>query len=276
MRNFLSFYWQCAKIAARGNAAHANDWQWVIANPLWQGIGGVVGAALGGLIASYWRGAPAVSLDTPAGVFLGGVFGFVVTWLLFFAFKFVNAPVALYHREKGRADALQQKFYPADAEQIIYVEDINLAAGLTPQTSNPVLLIGKIANNKQRLRIIVEHSHYASGMGWAGWSTPWQVQLDDLKDVFAGQQIRIPVVTFSSSLNDPGNLKWGNADGPPVNAVQRGKKYRARIRFIGADGSEQKPLHFLLIRTTPDEPPYLVNVTTETEFAFIGEWNKAQ
>ncbi len=224
MRNFLSFYWQCAKIAARGNAAHANDWQWVIANPLWQGIGGAVGAALGGVVASYWRDAPLISAETPIGVFLGGLFGFALTWLLFFAIKFVNAPVVLYHREKSRADTLQQKFAPVDAERIVYVEDINLAAGLTPQTSNPALLIGKIARNEQRLRIIVEHSHYASGMGWGGWVTPWQVQLDDLKDVFAGQQIRIPVVTSSSSSNDPGNLKWGSADGPPVNAIQKGKR----------------------------------------------------
>jgi len=213
-------------------------------------------------------------LETPTGIFLGGLFGFVVTWLLFFAIKFVNAPVALYHREKSRADVLQQNFSPLEAEKIVYVEDINLAAGLTPQTTNPALLIGKITHNEQRLRIIVEHSHYASGMGWAAWVTRRPVQLDDLKDVFAGQQILIPVVTFSSSSNDPGNLKWGSADGPPVNAIQKGKKYQARIRFIGADGSEQKPFHFLLIRTTPDEPPYLVNVTQETEFAFISEWNK--
>ena len=136
MCKFLSFYWQCAKIAARGNAAHANDWQWVIANPLWQSIGSAAGAGLGAFVASYWRGAPVISPETPIGVFLGGLFGFVVTWLIFFAVKFLNAPVALYHSEQSRADALQQKFAPADAEQMVYVEDINIAAGLTPQTSN--------------------------------------------------------------------------------------------------------------------------------------------
>jgi hypothetical protein len=100
MHAFVAFYWQCAKIAASGNAAKANDWQWVIANPLWQGIGGTVGATLGGLIASFWRGAPGISMDTPIGVFLGGLFGFVVTWLLFFAIKFLNAPVVLFNTEK--------------------------------------------------------------------------------------------------------------------------------------------------------------------------------
>jgi hypothetical protein len=111
-------------------------------------------------------------------------------------------------------------------------------------------------------------------MGWSGWVAPRQVQLADLKDVFTGQQIMIPVVTSAAPSGDSGTLMWGSADGPPVNAIQRSTKYRVRIRFIGTDGHEQKPLHFLLIRTSSNEPPYLVNVTTETEFAFIGEWKR--
>jgi hypothetical protein len=41
------------------------------------------------------------------------------------------------------------------------------------------------------------------------------------------------------------------------------------VRFIGADGSEQLPIRFLLRRTSVDEPPYIVDVTCETEF---DEW----
>ena len=44
---------------------------------------------------------------------------------------------------------------------------------------------------------------------------------------------------------------------------------RAMVRFIGADGSEQLPIRFLLRRTSVDEPPYIVDVTRETEF---DEW----
>jgi hypothetical protein len=34
MWNFCSFWWNCAKIAFRGNAAFANDWQWLFGYPL--------------------------------------------------------------------------------------------------------------------------------------------------------------------------------------------------------------------------------------------------
>ena len=159
------------------------------------------------------------------------------------------------------------------AEQMVFVEDLTLAAGLTPQTLNPVLLIGIITHNEQSLRIILEHSRYVSGVNWSGWPKWCQLQLADLKDVFAGQQVRLPIVTCTPSpSNEPEILKWGAIDGLPVNDIQKGKKYRARIRFIGTDGREQKPFHFLLIRTSSNEYPYLVNVTTESDFGFMREW----
>jgi len=103
MRKFFCFYWLCVKIAARGNAPFANDWQWVFANPIWQSIGATIGAAVGGYVTPYWQGAPLMSPDTPIGVFLGGLFGFVATWLVFFIVRFLNAPVSLYHTT-SRAD----------------------------------------------------------------------------------------------------------------------------------------------------------------------------
>jgi hypothetical protein len=65
-------------------------------------------------------------------------------------------------------------------------------------------------------------------------------------------------------------LMWGKVGGPPVHAIQKRKKYRAVLRFIGSDGTEQSPIRFLLRRTSIDEPPYIVDVTCETEF---GEWS---
>jgi len=93
MRAFLRFWVDCAKIAARGNTSDANSWQWVFANPLWQSVGGAAGLVLGGFASHYWHGAPTISPDTPVGVFLGGFFGFAVTWLLFFVPRLLNAPV---------------------------------------------------------------------------------------------------------------------------------------------------------------------------------------
>jgi hypothetical protein len=104
MRQFFSFWWRCARLAARGNAPHANDWQWVFASPLWQSIGAVVGATIGGALKSFWPDAPVIASDTWAGVFLGGLAGFVITWIVFFLIRFVSAPAAVFHAEKHRAD----------------------------------------------------------------------------------------------------------------------------------------------------------------------------
>jgi hypothetical protein len=102
MRRFFAFWWLCARTAFPGNAAFANDWQWVFANPLWQSIGSAVGAAFGAVASSHWRGAPLMSPDTPIGAFLGGLFGFCTTWLMFFLVRFLNAPAVLYYDQKGR------------------------------------------------------------------------------------------------------------------------------------------------------------------------------
>lgn len=109
MRNFLSFWWRCIRLAFWGNAAFANDWQWVIASPLWQSIGSAIGAALGTFVSRYWRGAPMMSIDTPLGVFLGGLFGFVVTWAIAFVVRLANAPVRLHQEEHQESENLKLK-----------------------------------------------------------------------------------------------------------------------------------------------------------------------
>lgn len=48
-----------------------------------------------------------MSPDTPIGIFLGGLFGFASTWLLFFLVRFINTPANLYHEQKDRADRLE-------------------------------------------------------------------------------------------------------------------------------------------------------------------------
>jgi hypothetical protein len=192
----------------------------------------------------------------------------LVAGLVLFAWNFVNAQAAIY--TTLASTSTEEK---SNKQAPTYVIGINIAAGLTPQTTNPVILIGKSAFTGPRLRIVLDHSHYASGMGWGGWTDRRQVELSDMKDIIIGQQINVPVVAYAASPDNSVNLMWGSANGPPVNAIQKGKKYRARIRFIGDDGHEQQPIHLLLLRTSDEEPPYLVNVTTEDEFAFVHEWS---
>jgi hypothetical protein len=109
MRQFLSFWWRCVRLAARGNAPHANDWQWLFASPLWQSTGATVGAAIGGLLKSIWSNAPVITPDTVIGVFLGGLAGFIITWILAFVIRLVIVPVELFYSEEKRAnDALRR------------------------------------------------------------------------------------------------------------------------------------------------------------------------
>jgi hypothetical protein len=108
MREFFSFWWKCIRVAARGNVPYANDWQWVIANPLWQSIGAAVGAGLGAALKTIWPDGPVIASDTWAGVLLGGVAGFVITWALFFLVRLIAAPSSIYCAEKKRADGLQK------------------------------------------------------------------------------------------------------------------------------------------------------------------------
>jgi hypothetical protein len=103
MRRIFSFWGLCAKRAAWGNSVHANDWQWVVANPLWQSIGAAVGVAVGG----FWKGAPTLSPDTALGVLLGGAVGFAITWLLAFLIKLLKAPADLYFEQKARAEKMR-------------------------------------------------------------------------------------------------------------------------------------------------------------------------
>jgi hypothetical protein len=109
MRRYFSFMWLCAKHAFPGNAEHANNWQWVVAAPLWQSIGTGVGGAIGVALSHVWRGAPLIADNTWAGIFLGGLAGFVVTWVIAFLIRFANAPAALFYQRKERVDALESK-----------------------------------------------------------------------------------------------------------------------------------------------------------------------
>jgi len=102
MRRFFSFWWQCARTAFWGNAAFANDWQWLLGYPitaasLW--ILGYFYAELSGRIE--------VTLATGAlGALAAAFVAYVITWLASFIARLFNAPVILFYEQKDRADKL--------------------------------------------------------------------------------------------------------------------------------------------------------------------------
>jgi hypothetical protein len=103
MRRFFLFYWQCTKIAARENSAFANDWQWLIGYPATAAVLWLLGyfyAELSGRIE--------VTLSTGAlGALAAAFVAYIITWLVSFIGRFLNAPVRLYYEQKDRADKLE-------------------------------------------------------------------------------------------------------------------------------------------------------------------------
>jgi len=81
---------------------------------------------------------------------------------------------------------------------------------------------------------------------------------------------------YSNDNNDA--MWWGsdrniNTNDRNINKIDKSCIYRARIRIIGSNGSEQQPIYFLLLRTTKESFPYHVNVTKYSDFDFIEEWH---
>jgi hypothetical protein len=153
---------------------------------------------------------------------------------------------------------IKSRWWP---DPISHVENINLAAGLMPQTTSPVLLIANARTTNERLRIVVEYSSYHRSLGWAGWLKPRQVLLKNLQEIIKGQQIRITVVTCKP---DGSEIWWGDESDSAGNLIQKSTKYRAQIRFIGSNNEEQV-YRFCLLRTSMNEAPYIVEVFTEQD-----------
>lgn len=103
----LSFWKECAKRAAKGASPFANDWQWIFGIPFWySGLGVSITAALYHQIVS--SGQSAMTTGYPAiDSILVGLAAFVVTWLVAFCGRLLQAPVALHDEAVQRARAAE-------------------------------------------------------------------------------------------------------------------------------------------------------------------------
>ncbi len=99
MREFVTYWGKCAKVAAKGSAAFANDWQWLFGIPAVTGITAYLAAQTG----------TAMSTGSPV---LDGVlaaFGaFVVTWAVAFAVRLLQAPVVFDRDQNREIDRLKR------------------------------------------------------------------------------------------------------------------------------------------------------------------------
>jgi hypothetical protein len=153
---------------------------------------------------------------------------------------------------------IKARYFPDPAQ---YVDKIHIAAGMTPQTTVPVLLLSTAKTSNSRLRIVLEYSHFYTALGSAGWTAFRQITLADLKDVIAGQQINSHIATCKL---DGSEMWWGGENDSSGNLIQKSIKYRAKIRFI-VSGNDEQIFRFGLLRTSPNEKPYLAVVFTEND-----------
>ena len=192
-----------------------------------------------------------------------------VSW--FSALMFLTAvALTIYRWKVASKQQLTNEPAPSKSEPInskaLFLENIILAAGLTPQTTNPVLLIAKAKIPNDRLRVVLEYSYLHHAIGSAGWTSPRQVQLADLKDIIRGQEVRLHLV---SCKLDGSEIGWGGEKDSAGNLIRKSSKYRAQIRFIGSDNEEQT-YRFGLIRTSMNEAPYIAEVFTEQDLDMKG------
>ena len=153
---------------------------------------------------------------------------------------------------------IKRRFWPAPVH---YVESITLAAGMTPQTTYPVMLTASVKGGNDKLQVVVEYCSFYRALSSAGWRKPRQVLLQNLQDVVKGQQIQIPVVTCN---RDASEVWWGGVNDSAGNLIQKSTKYRAKLKLIGDDKQEQC-FRFCLLRTSLTEAPYIVEVFTEAD-----------
>ena len=142
-----------------------------------------------------------------------------------------------------------------------YLNILILGVGQAPDTTTPVRLVAEAKMTTERLRIIIEPQMYSHSINWAGWVHPRQLLLADLSDVIRGSRIEIPVVTCNA---DGSEAWWGQEKKVAGDVIFPGHRYRATLRFVGPDGSEQLE-RFFLARTFVTNPPRIVEVFREGE-----------
>jgi hypothetical protein len=248
IREFFSFWWRCAKNAAKGNSAFANDWQWLFGYPaiavaLW--VAGYFYAELSGKIEmTLWTAG--------LGALAAAAVAFAITWLAAFFVRLANAPVVLYRVEKEWADLLQSKL---DGDT-----DDALSQQRKSFVERAMSGLGKDEIDWLKRMIVTDRPKGIPDLVWR--------QLDDaclvggdfhgpkgIKDELKSSVIRALAALSSRRLN----LVVGSTDGLVTSLPPRGihdiqRTYNLRIENL----DREKPLtdcKISILNTSPDPPP---------------------
>jgi len=94
---FMGFWCACVKHAKVGGSEFANNWTWLIGVPVVAGLATGISGRENVTVTGY----------AIADGMLAAVGAFLITWGLYFLYRFVHSPVELFNEQKIRADGLQ-------------------------------------------------------------------------------------------------------------------------------------------------------------------------
>jgi hypothetical protein len=257
MRRFFFFWWLCARTAFRGNAAFANDWQWLIGYPitaasLW--ILGYFYAELSGKIE--------VTLSTGAlGALAAAIVAYIITWGASFIVRLFNAPVIQFHEQKDRADKLEAK--PA---KLIDMERSCLFLDPPKYESWKAKMV--FACSGGPLRICVEFSAISGGIGPGKWSQPRMLPLQSISGFAKGQEVTVELMFLDHS--QPTRFwRWAieGADGND-NLVYPAMN-RCRLIFMPTN-EESDFFNFIVL----DSNSAKATLVGEHLFNYVKDWNR--
>jgi hypothetical protein len=256
MRRFFSFWWRCAKQAAHGCIPAANDWQWLVGFPL---------LALILWLVNQWYGEGTLTFSpaTALGALEAAAAAFILTWIFIYAVSFIRAPVALYHSEKDRADALQRKF--DDAIGARYIDHEHTFLFLDPPKRE--LWKGKIrfVRGGRNLSIRLDYSSHSGGVGLGFWSEPKQLPLKGPTNFIKGEDVTIDVMALDDSK--PKRFwRWKVASGD--DPLVSGSMHHCRLAFII---DEHVVDDFAFVVTGNGDSNNLL-LLGENHFAFAQKW----
>jgi hypothetical protein len=198
----LLLWWTCARRAFWGNTAFANDWQWVFGVPLCSAV--VVWLSSKYQLSDLTTGSPI------GDAFLAALAAFIVTWLVAFFVRLLNAPVVLYDEQKRTAEGAVAS--NVAAEPSIFRLSVG-ESGPYMQTSG-----GNLYATKRTFKLKVENVHGNRHLAHCkvsvlkiepatGYEGPWTVA-DDF-EVASGETTFVPLVQYGEA-RDPQKFASGD------------------------------------------------------------------
>src|SRR5579872_2779259 len=146
----FAYWWKCAKIAARGSAAFANDWQWLFGYPAVAVGIYLFSKLISGGIMQF------LSANTAQGALAVAALAFFVTWVVGFMFRLVSVPAQIEAERATQIAALEARLGHKANLEFRFDSDANaVRSGMNSQWSLGIYNAGPAVAQNVVLRLIM-------------------------------------------------------------------------------------------------------------------------